>query len=215
MNKFIIESEELRTAPTVGESLKIQKLFDKYAVIINVAEPEFKQYNMPNYTLKLIIRYTDDDNYTVRVFRRDESEVTFNFIDEVPSDKISWKMGIDSFKKDVVIAIIHFLEFHEYLTLNSSTRVVEEKIINTSNKSKSSSTKKSSNNSKVYLFKDIIKYINKKNEKMHHNITCEAWEVRGHYRRYKSGKVVFIKPFKKGKNKDSEVSSSRVYYLKK
>ena len=50
---------------------------------------------------------------------------------------------------------------------------------------------------------------------MHHNITCEAWEVRGHYRRYKSGKVVFIKPFKKGKNKDSEVSSSRVYYLKK
>ncbi len=28
---------------------------------------------------------------------------------------------------------------------------------------------------------------------------CEAWSVRGHYRHYKSGKVVYIKPYVKGK----------------
>lgn len=27
---------------------------------------------------------------------------------------------------------------------------------------------------------------------------CDGWNVRGHYRHYKSGKIVFIKPFKKG-----------------
>lgn len=30
---------------------------------------------------------------------------------------------------------------------------------------------------------------------------CEAWEVVGHYRHYKNGKVVYIAPFCKGKNK--------------
>ncbi len=30
---------------------------------------------------------------------------------------------------------------------------------------------------------------------------CEAWMVRGHYRKYKSGKTVYIKPYQKGKGK--------------
>lgn len=30
---------------------------------------------------------------------------------------------------------------------------------------------------------------------------CEAWMVRGHYRHYKSGKVVYIKPHQKGKGR--------------
>lgn len=30
---------------------------------------------------------------------------------------------------------------------------------------------------------------------------CEAWSVRGHYRHYKSGKVVYIKPYTKGKGR--------------
>lgn len=32
-----------------------------------------------------------------------------------------------------------------------------------------------------------------------YNRHTEAWEVKGHYRHYKSGKVVFVKPYKKGK----------------
>lgn len=30
---------------------------------------------------------------------------------------------------------------------------------------------------------------------------CEAWNVRGHYRHYKSGKVSFVKPYTKGKGR--------------
>lgn len=36
-----------------------------------------------------------------------------------------------------------------------------------------------------------------------HKITCPSWGVSGHYRHYKNGKVVWIKPYKKGKKRDS------------
>ncbi|MBO7673044.1 hypothetical protein J6S88_06525 [bacterium] len=62
-----------------------------------------------------------------------------------------------------------------------------------------------------YLLKDIIIYNNE--AVSHHEITCDCWGVKGHYRHYKSGKVVFIKPFKKGKNKDNEIDID--YYLRK
>ena len=44
-----------------------------------------------------------------------------------------------------------------------------------------------------------------------HRISCPAWGVRGHYRHYKSGKVVYIQPHVKGKNK--ELYQSREYVL--
>ena len=36
----------------------------------------------------------------------------------------------------------------------------------------------------------------------HHNITCPCWGVVGHWRTYKSGKRVWIKPHKRGRDKD-------------
>lgn len=41
-------------------------------------------------------------------------------------------------------------------------------------------------------------YVNEYNDKRPYNRHIEAWEVRGHYRHYKSGKVVYIQPFQKG-----------------
>jgi hypothetical protein len=34
---------------------------------------------------------------------------------------------------------------------------------------------------------------------------CPAWEVRGHYRHYKNGKVTYVKPHVKGKLRDTLV----------
>ena len=39
-----------------------------------------------------------------------------------------------------------------------------------------------------------------KGERIRH---CEAWEVVGHYRHYKNGRVVYIAPYYKGKNKNA------------
>lgn len=48
-------------------------------------------------------------------------------------------------------------------------------------------------------------------EKRKFERSCTAWGVRGHYRRYKSGKVVYIKPHVRGKEK--EKYSGREYAL--
>ncbi len=61
------------------------------------------------------------------------------------------------------------------------------------------------------LFEVIRKYERHLN-KNRHNMTCEHWEVKGHFRHYKSGKVVYIKPFSKGKNKEAPIEN-RTYTL--
>lgn len=48
--------------------------------------------------------------------------------------------------------------------------------------------------------KDIsVRYIYEPHNMRKYNRHCEKWGVRGHYRHYKNGKVVFIKPYSKGK----------------
>lgn len=73
----------------------------------------------------------------------------------------------------------------------------------------------STSKNKIYLFDDILKYVSENYipEKGHHNIQCECWEVRGHYRHYKSGKVVFVKSFKKGKNRATAEPKQKEYYV--
>lgn len=58
---------------------------------------------------------------------------------------------------------------------------------------------------KIYLLDEIIDYISDEyiENKGHHNIQCPCWEVRGHYRHYKTGKEVFISSYKKGKCKET------------
>lgn len=43
---------------------------------------------------------------------------------------------------------------------------------------------------------------------------CLAWGVRGHFRHYKSGKVVFIAPFVKGKEKDKYKGKDYIFFPK-
>lgn len=44
-------------------------------------------------------------------------------------------------------------------------------------------------------------------------ITCPCWSVRGHYRHYKSGKVVFIKNYEKGKEKGKVKPKDKTYTI--
>ena len=47
-----------------------------------------------------------------------------------------------------------------------------------------------------------------------HSFSCLCWGVRGHLRHLKSGKVVFVKPFKKGKERNNmEAFSEKEYRL--
>ena len=71
-------------------------------------------------------------------------------------------------------------------------------------------------NNKIYLYDDIVRYVAENYTGSHgsHKVTCPCWEVRGHYRHYKSGKVVFVPAYRKGKQKDKVAPIPHEYYAK-
>lgn len=81
--------------------------------------------------------------------------------------------------------------------------VVDEEVGNTK---KSSGIKNSGKRNSVRIVKEIVirdTVQTGKRAGTKHNIQCPAWGVMGHYRKCKSGKVVWIKPYKKGKKRDN------------
>ena len=67
---------------------------------------------------------------------------------------------------------------------------------------------------KVYLLNDLINTYYVHNESKHNEITCPCWEVRGFYRHYKSGKVIWVDSFKKGKQRDKVEPKPKTYIAK-
>lgn len=73
-----------------------------------------------------------------------------------------------------------------------------------------------SNTDKIYLLDEIVDYVNENGLTIlpgKHIINCPCWSVRGHYRHYKSGKVVFIKKYEKGKEKGKVKPKDKTYTI--
>lgn len=64
--------------------------------------------------------------------------------------------------------------------------------------------KKLNQNYTVYLDKRIQYVYEPSNVQREFTRHCEAWNVRGHYRQYKSGKTIFIHPYTKGKGRSNQ-----------
>lgn len=75
-------------------------------------------------------------------------------------------------------------------------------------------TKENKKKNRVFYLDDIVEYVATHTEtENHHTITCKCWDVRGHYRHYKSGKTVFIKSYRKGKQRDNVEPKSKEYIV--
>lgn len=110
-----------------------------------------------------------------------------------------------------------------YIIMNYQPNVVERSMTETrmlSPTSVQNSSKKEhvirpkADGNKTYLFRDIVKYVEHKRQREKHNITCECWGVRGHYRHYKSGKVVFIHEYEKGRKRNEIKAKDKTYVWK-
>lgn len=77
--------------------------------------------------------------------------------------------------------------------------------------------KKQSVEHKIYLLDEIVDYVIEKGLTLHssvtHKINCPCWSVRGHFRHYKSGKVIFVKDYKKGKKRDKMKPIDKTYII--
>lgn len=75
--------------------------------------------------------------------------------------------------------------------------------------------RKSTKENKVHLLDEIVEYVNENglaiNQNGTHKINCPCWSVRGHYRHYKSGKVIFVENYKKGKERENKEPKSKTY----
>jgi len=109
-----------------------------------------------------------------------------------------------------VLLLFDFVNYVVYKAMNQETILIEE----TKRKYTNSSGKRNSASKKdvVYSLTDCIRKYAKHINHCKHVFTCEHWEVRGHYRHYKSGKVVYVEPFEKGKNKDTKLKD-KIYTL--
>lgn len=76
---------------------------------------------------------------------------------------------------------------------------------------------KRKSNAEIYLLDDIVEYVNENgfsgfsSEK--HIINCPCWSVRGHYRHYKNGRVIFVKSYEKGKEKGKATPKEKTYVI--
>lgn len=72
-------------------------------------------------------------------------------------------------------------------------------------------------NDKVFLLDELVEYVAENNlyqkSEKHNQINCPCWSVRGHYRTYKSGKKVFVKPFNKGKERGKVAPKQHTYVV--
>ena len=68
---------------------------------------------------------------------------------------------------------------------------------------------------KIYLLNEIVEYVNENGltdkPAGTREIQCTCWTVRGHYRHYKGGKVVFVKNYIKGKDRENLMPKDKIY----
>ena len=77
--------------------------------------------------------------------------------------------------------------------------------------------KVSKENNKIFLLDELVEYVAKNNiypkHSVHHSIQCPCWSVRGHYRTYKNGRTVFVKPYRKGKKRETAEPKENIYIV--
>lgn len=102
-----------------------------------------------------------------------------------------------------------------YIMTTERKRVEKQRPMQKANQKKKYKNK--SENKSIYLLSEIVDYVNDNDLLIkpsgNHKITCPCWSVRGHYRTYKSGKKVFVKPFEKGKERGKVAPKQHTYVV--
>jgi hypothetical protein len=216
-----IPDDELKLAEIWEHIEKNGFLFNEYTLQVKGKILEKKEPLNVVYKVK-INGYGDEQTIHVREivhhltgYRaiREYDTTVFKFIDDF-SKVLKKNVGLDWKQWDVdddSTAILVPMCFMRYCVDKAMNREIIEKPITQKRYKPINERSKSKKKTEYKLFEIIRKYEKHMNHNRH-NMTCEHWEVKGHFRHYKSGKVVYIKPFSKGKNKNAKVEN-RVYSL--
>lgn len=105
------------------------------------------------------------------------------------------------------------LWFCYYVMTVKRERIVKKSV--SKNKQTTNQKSKKQQDKKIFLFDEIVEYVNEnklnRTSQNRNVMKCPCWGVRGHYRHYKSGKVVFVKEYKKGKERANTEPKDKTY----
>lgn len=220
MNTIIIRNEEeLKEVLKTNSSIFFKDfIFKEYRLKVNFLDSTWV-LNVTSYGFKHHVKARLIKGY-------DSKEIIFDYLsDEEKVEVLSNPLptgslvdyGIDTLdNNDYIINAIKLCislneRTREYIMSKSfeRTTVVKNKKIN-KNRTTSKRNNKSKKDDTIFLLNDIIAYTCANETGIKHNITCDCWTVRGHYRHYKSGKVIFIGDYRKGKNKNIPVNKTYI-----
>ena len=111
---------------------------------------------------------------------------------------------------NLVIKIMLYIMTAPRNKVNKNKTVSVNEFVEEKNKSK----KRKSVDREIFLLDDLVQYVSENGlpkQKTGKTIDCPCWGVRGHWRHYKNGKVIFIKNYLKGKNRDTVQPKSKQY----
>lgn len=114
--------------------------------------------------------------------------------------------------KGILICIDYLLKHPEEKQREGQTRSRKANNLNGENLQKQADTVQTISLNSLRFKTADKKTVNVLKSKKIHRI-AESWSVRGHYRHYKSGKVIFIEGFEKGKNRKQIPSKKTKYEL--
>lgn len=188
-NEFILKIKELKQT----YKIKIENIEDEQIIFIKKIQND--EYGIAIKTYKYKITISEYLDKLLKFVKNSKNKTL----------KELYKQN------DEFIDIFPPMAFMEYVIRESPKRTYE--YIETKEKQKNKieykqNKRKPNNNKKEYGLLDCIKiYQKKEGIRKKYEITCESWEVRGYFRHYKNGKTIWVKPFKKGKNKNNNTTN--------
>lgn len=162
---------------------------------------------------KISINVINVREYTIeKIYRIDEEYLAILFLDANQDDDKADSMlhGIIKESGDAILGTANYFIFHE----NDFTHEQSKEIRTIKKNGKIQKAKGKHRYININRYK-LVASVPTRSEKtmIKRMIRCEAWGVRGHIRRYKSGKEVYIKPYVKGKNKDKVSPKDSIYKI--
>jgi hypothetical protein len=126
-----------------------------------------------------------------------------NMIDKY-GESVSNESIVKTIQKWINAEVGFIILLKQYIMNESYKRVTIQKEGCKTEKSGSDQPKKKGRARKSvvqFLLGDIVEYVNRNRREF--NITCECWNVRGHFRHYKNGKIVWVAEYEKGKKRNT------------
>lgn len=223
-NQFTID---FNTSKSIRSMKGLEELFNKEVLDKQLFKVMYENHHYPLSSFSIFIEipelvpqklsnkmflfsfFTDDETIEVHHVEPFYGELIFHLFPYNESGMLVESIkpkNIDTstefYQEIIKIAFNNFM-FFSYKMLSSKTKIIKEKG-SKNNTVKNVLTKPLKQSSKIQIQNKTIICENVKNDENSNVVKIyqrhtETWNVRGHFRKYKSGKEVWIKPYKKGK----------------